>query len=90
MIKIIVIREVIKIDIDQIMEIGEYCSVVEYNTDRIIVTDRGIIRAIEVILEEKILERICNPQIRIIDIRILELGTEGIKETLIMKEVGVG
>ena len=64
MIKIIMIREIIKIDICQIVEIGEYHSVVEYNMDRIIRTDQGIIRTIEVTLEEEILEEICNPQIR--------------------------
>ena len=34
---------------------------VEYNIDRIIETDQGIIRTIEVTLEEEILEEICNP-----------------------------
>ena len=61
MIKIIIIREIIKIDIDQIVEIGEYHSVVECNMDRIIETDHGIIRTIEVTSEEEILEDICNP-----------------------------
>ena len=42
------------------MEIGEYHSVVECNMDRIIDTDQGIIRTIEVISEEEILEEICN------------------------------
>ena len=60
----IMIREVIKIDIGQIVEIGEYHSVVEYNMDRITETDQGIIRTIEVILEEDILEIISN-QIKI-------------------------
>ena len=35
----IMIREIIKTDIGQIVEIGEYCSVVEYNMDRITETD---------------------------------------------------
>ena len=54
------IREIIKIDIGQIVEIEEYCSVVEYNMDRITETGQGIIRTIKVILEEEILEGICN------------------------------
>ena len=61
MIKIIMIKEMIKIDIGQIVEIGEYCSVVEYNMDRIIETDQGIIRIIGGTLKEEILVEICNP-----------------------------
>ena len=61
MIKIIMIREIIRIDIGHIVEIGEYHSVVKYNMDRIIKTDQGVIRTIEVILGEEILEKICNP-----------------------------
>ena len=36
MIDIIMIKEIIKLDIDQIVEIGQYHSVVAYNMDRII------------------------------------------------------
>ena len=89
MVKIIVIREIIKIDIGQIVEIGGYHSVVEYNMDRITETDQGIIRTIERISEEEILEGICN-QIRIIEVNFKELGTEEIIEMIIMKEVEVG
>ena len=46
------IREVIKIEIDQIVEIGKYHSVVEYSMDRIIEIDQGTIRITEVTLEE--------------------------------------
>ena len=49
----IMIREIIKIDIGQIEEIGEYCSVVEYNMNRITEADQGVIRTIEVTLERK-------------------------------------
>ena len=49
------VRGISKIDIGQIVETEEYHSVVEYSMDRIIETDQGIIRFIEVILEEKIL-----------------------------------
>ena len=80
-IKIIMIREMIKIHIGQIVEIGEYHSVVEYNMDRTIETDQGIIKTIEVTLGEEI----CGPQIRII-----EVDTEEIIEKIITKEVGVG
>ena len=66
------------------MEIGEYCSVVEYNMDRITETDQGIIRNIDVPSGEEILEEICNPQITII-----EVNTENIIEIIIMKEAGV-
>ena len=41
-------------DKGQIVEIGEYCSVAKYNMDKIIETDQGIIRTIEVTLEEEI------------------------------------
>ena len=51
------IREMIKMDIGLIVEMGEYCSEVEYNMDRIIEIDQGIIRTIEVTLEEQI----CDP-----------------------------
>ena len=46
---ITMIREIIKIDICQIMEIREYHSVVEYNVHRLIEIDQGIIRTREVI-----------------------------------------
>ena len=86
-IEIIMIKEMIKIDIGQIVEIGEYHSVVEYNMDRIIKTDQGIIRTIDVTLEEEILEDICDPQIRIMEVKFLEVDTEGITE--VIKEAGV-
>ena len=38
------VREIIKVDKGQIVEIGEYCSVVEYSIDRITEADHGIIR----------------------------------------------
>ena len=43
------IREIIKIYIGQIVEIREYCSVVEYNMDTITETDQGINITMEVI-----------------------------------------
>ena len=50
----IMITEIIKTDIGEIVEIGKYCLVVGYSMDRITETDQGIIRTIEVILEEEI------------------------------------
>ena len=42
----IMVKEIIKIDIDQIVEIREFHLVVEYNTDKITETDQGMIRII--------------------------------------------
>ena len=67
----IVIRGIIKIDNCQIVE--EYHSVEEYNMERVTEADQGIIRTIEVILEEEMLEGICN-QIKIIDIKVIQVG----------------
>ena len=63
-----------------------HLSALHYTTmDRITETDQGIIRSIEVTLEEEI----CDPHIRIIEVKILEVDTKGITETLLMKKVGV-
>ena len=64
--------------------IGEYHSV-----DRITETDQDIVRTIEVISEEEILEGMFN-QIRIIEVKIIGVDIEEIIEMIIMKEVGVG
>ena len=85
----IMVRDIIKIDIVQIVEIEEYHSVVEYSMERITETDEGIIRIIEVILEEESSEGICD-QIRIIEIKIIEVDIEEIIKKIIMKEVKVG
>ena len=66
------IKEIIKIDIDQIVEIGEYHSVVEYNMDRIIEIVLGIIIAIEMILGEETLEGISD-QTKIKEVVIEEI-----------------
>ena len=58
MIGVIMVKGLIKIDIDQIVEIEEYCLVVEYSMDRIIEIALGIIRTIGMILGEEILEGI--------------------------------
>ena len=57
--------------------------------DRITETDQGIIQTIEVILEEEILEGICN-HTRIIEVKIIEVDTEEMIEMIIMREVEVG
>ena len=57
--------------------------------DRITETDLGIIRTTEVISEAEIFEGICN-QIRIIEVKIIEVDAEEIIEMIIMNEVGVG
>ena len=84
-----VVSKIIKIDIGQIVEIGEYLSVPEYNKDRIIETDQDIIRTTEVALEEDILEYISD-QIIIIEVKIIQVDIEEIIEMIIMKEVEVG
>ena len=82
------VRDIIKIDTGQIVEIGKYCSVAYYNVDRILETDQGIIKTIEVILEEEILEGI-SEQIRITEVQIIDVDIEEIIEMIIMKEVEV-
>ena len=47
MVNIIMIKEIVKVDIDQIVEIGEYHSVIEYNMGKIIEIVLGIIRTIK-------------------------------------------
>ena len=54
----IMIKETIRIDTDQMVEKGEFHSVVEYNIDRIIEIALGIVRIIEMILGEEISEEI--------------------------------
>ena len=86
------VREIIKIDKGQIVEIGEYCPVVEYNMDRMTETDKGIIRTVEVIFEDEILERICSqisPVWQITGVKIIEVDIEVVMEMIIVKEVEV-
>ena len=79
-IEIIVIREIIKIDIGQIVEIQEHQTEVEVSMDKIIEED-----CIVTIIEE-IISEIC----KITEVKILEVDTEGIIKTIILEEVGVG
>ena len=48
----LMIKEIIKIDIELIEEIGEFYLVLEYNVDTIIQIDQGMSRTIEITLEE--------------------------------------
>ena len=84
MIVIIMIKEIIKIGIEQIVEMGECCSVVEYNMDRIIEIALGIIRAIEMVSGEEIWD-----QVSIIEGKMTEMGIKEIVEMKIVKEVEV-
>ena len=56
MLDVFMIREVIKIDIDQIVEIEGFNLVVEYNMNRIMDIDQGMNKIIEMTTEEEILE----------------------------------
>ena len=47
------VTEMIKIDIDKIVEIEEYCLVVKYNVDKTINIGQGMIRTIGMTLEEE-------------------------------------
>ena len=58
MIDAIVVKEIIKIDRDQIVEIEELSLVVEYNIDKFTEITLGIIRTKRMILGEEILEEI--------------------------------
>ena len=89
MIDIVMTKEISKIGIPQTVDIGEYCSVEEYNMDRIIDIALGIIRIVEMILKEEILEEIWD-QIRIIEDKTIEMEIEDITELITMKEVGEG
>ena len=82
--EIIMIRVIIKIDIDQIMEIEGH-SEVEVSMDRIIGEDHITSIIIEMTLEETILEK-CE----ITELKVLEGGIEGITEMPTYKEVEVG
>ena len=83
------VRGIFKIDIGETVETEEYCSVVDYSMDKITGSDQGIVKIIQVILEEEISEGIFN-QIRIIEIKTTEVDIEEIIETIIMKEAEIG
>ena len=75
------IRVIIRIGIDQTVEIGEHHSEVKVSTDRPIEEGHNMLIPIEMILEENILE-----EHKIIEVKILEV----IIEMITLEEVGVG
>ena len=79
------IREITKIDIGQIVEIGEHHTEVDVSMDKIIEEDHIMSITMEMIIEE-----IISEIHKITEIKILEVDTEDIIETIIMKEVAVG
>ena len=89
MIDVVMIKEIIKIDIDQTVEIGEYHLVVEYSMDRIIKIALGLTRTIEMTSGEEIIKGIWD-QIKITEGKIIEVDKEEIIKVIIMKELGVG
>ena len=79
------IRVIIRIDINQVVEIGEHHLEVEVSMDRIIEEDCNMLKPIEMILGENVLE-----ECKIIEVRILEMDIEVIIEMTILEEVEVG
>ena len=75
------IKANIKIDIDQIVEIGECHLQVELSMDRIIEEGHNMLTIIEVTLEEEILE-----ECKIIEVKILEVDIEVTIEIKISEE----
>ena len=80
----IMVKEIIKIDIGQVVETWEYCLVVEYSMDRIIEIGPGAVRTAEMISGEEILEGTWE------QIKIIEEDIGKTIGTIIMKEVEVG
>ena len=79
------IRVIIRIDIDQIAEIGEFHLGVELSTDRIIEEGGNMLIIIEMTLRLEILE-----ECRIIEVKIIEVDIEATIETKTLAEVEVG
>ena len=84
MIKIIMTREMIKIDIDQIAEKEGHQAKVVISMDRVIEEDYIMSISIEMTTEGIILGIY-----KIIEVKILEMGTEGNIEMIILEQVGV-
>ena len=79
------VRVIIKIDVDKVVEIEELCLEVEVSTDRIIEKGHNMLTSIEMILEETILE-----ECKIIEVRIFEVDIEIIIQMTTLEEVEVG
>ena len=82
--EIIIFRVIIRIDIDQIVEIGELHSEVEVSMDRIIEEGHNMLTPIEMILGETDLE-----ECKIKEVRTLEMEIEVIIEMTTLEEVEV-
>ena len=78
-------RVIIKLGIDQTVEIEGHHSEVDVSTYRIIGEDHVMSTIIEMTLEEAIVE-----ECKSIKVKILEVGTEGILEMTTLEEVEVG
>ena len=85
MIKIIIIRGIIKIDIGQMAEIEEYHTEVEVSMDKITDVDHVMSIIIEMTLGETILE-----MYKITEVKIIEVDIEGTIEMTIVEEAEVG
>ena len=83
-IEIILIREITKIDIGQIVEIEEHRTEIEVNVDKITEEDHITLIIIEMTLESTILEKQ-----KLAEVKMLKEDTEGIIEMIILEEVGV-
>ena len=83
--EIIMIKVIIKIGTDQIVEIEECHLEVELSMDRIIVEGSNMLTIIEMTLGEEILEK-C----KIIEVKILEVDIEIITEMTTLEKVEVG
>ena len=75
--KIFMIREIIRIDIDQIVATGGHHSEVEVSTDRNIEEGHNMLILIEMTLGEKI-----SGKCKIIEVKNLEVDIEVITETI--------
>ena len=82
---IIMIRVIIKVGIDWIVEIEGHHSEVEISMDRIIEEDHNMSVLLEMTLEQTISEK-C----KILEVRILEVDIEGIIAMITLEEVEVG
>ena len=77
MTNIIMIREIIRIGIDQVVEIREFHLVVEFNMDKIIEVDQGMYISMGMTLEEEMLEVMREHiKIRILEDKIIEVDIE--------------
>ena len=79
MTNIITTREMIKLCIDQVVEIEEFHLVVEFSVDKITEVDQGMNKAIGMTLDEETLDQMREHiKIRILGDRIIEVDTEEI------------